>query len=61
MSNHLTLQFKRMGAEIDVVNDPRLRSRFVIDVLSTKEGEKFLITGRDLGKEDIKILSRVQD
>jgi len=43
-----------MGAEVEF--QVRNRTQFVIDILNSKEGEKFLISGRDLGREDIKIL-----
>lgn len=64
MSSHLKLSFRRMGADIDIEDmktpeTSRFRRRgsaFVIDIRNTKEGEKFLITGADLGREDIKIL-----
>lgn len=58
MSAHLKLSFRRMGAEVDVTNAPnRWRApKFQIDIQNTKEGEKFLITGLDIGREDIKIL-----
>ena len=58
MSSHLTLQFRRMGADIKLVDlqNPRRGPAFTVDIKNTPEGEKFEITGRTLGKEDIKIL-----
>lgn len=55
MSAHLKLSFRRMGAEVEFAQ-VRNRTQFVIDIMNSKEGEKFLISGRDLGCEDIKIL-----
>jgi hypothetical protein len=55
--SNLKLAFKRMGAELDIVDtDSRFGGRFSIDLRETKQGERFLISGRDIGKEDIKIL-----
>lgn len=57
MSNHLKLSFQRMGAELDIEDTKRLRgSKFSIDIKNTKQGERFLISGADIGREDIKIL-----
>lgn len=62
MSNHLKLSFRRMGAELDLVDTGRPRgARFSIDVRGTEDGERFLISGADLGKEDIKILDLEPD
>lgn len=59
MSSHLKLTFRRMGADLNIVDAQTRRAPiFAIDVKdqsNTKPGY-FEITGRDLGKEDIKIL-----
>jgi hypothetical protein len=58
MSSHLKLSFRRMGADIDITDLARRwrAPKFQIDIQNTKDGEKFLITGAEIGREDIKIL-----
>lgn len=60
MSSHLKLAFQRMGAELDLVDlaaQGRKRGpTFAIDIRNTSEGERFEITGLNLGREDIKII-----
>jgi hypothetical protein len=46
-----------MGAELDITESLSRRTPiFAIDVRETKEGERFELTGRQINKEDIKIL-----